>query len=268
MNEEFRSFDGKIIFTDKKIILMKGNFRKDYPYGSIKDIKFTSFPGALTIIEHELDDHGKNKRGNFVYDNKVQKEQLEKMLAFTKEQMEVAPQAQAKRKEIEVSNKHTYRFDCLHFKVKAGTVQLKGGLFNSQKFHASAITSSKGMSFSKDLVFHKVKITFCVGNDKYIIEGDPFNGVSDIPIEEYYDDMVRNSGMTEEEKRKVLKNKSYGNVEMFANGVIKQSKEPITSKEKDASVIGRAIVGAAIAGEAGAIVGALSAVDKNNKNKK
>ena len=30
----------------------------------------------------------------------------------------------------------------------------------------------------------------------------------------------------------------------------------------------QAIVGAAIAGEAGAIVGALSAVDKNNKNKK
>jgi len=40
------------------------------------------------------------------------------------------------------------------------------------------------------------------------------------------------------------------------------------SKEKDASVIGRAVAGAVIAGPAGAVVGALSAVDKNNKNKK
>lgn len=268
MNKEFRNGLGwKIIFTDKKIILRKDNLEKVYPYGSIKDIKFT-FPSALTIIEHELAENGKNKSNFFTYNDKAQKAKLEEMVSFVKEQMKNAPQAQAERKVIEVKNNHIYRFDCLHFKVKAGTVQLKGGLFNSQKFHASAITSPIGMSFSKDLAFHKVKITFFVGDDKYIIEGDPFNGVSDIPIEEYYDDMVRNSGMTEEEKRKVLKNKSYGNVEMFANGVIKQSKEPIKSKEKEASVVGRAIVGAAIAGETGAIVGALSAVDKNNKNKK
>jgi len=124
------------------------------------------------------------------------------------------------------------------------------------------------MSFYKDLEHHKAKITFRVGDDKYIIEGDLFDGVSDIPIEQYYDDMVRNSGMSDEDKRKALKKKDYGNVERFANAAILQSKEPITSKEKDASVIGRAIVGAAIAGETGAIVGALSAVDKNNKNKK
>lgn len=268
MNKEFRNSLGwKIIFTDKKIILRKDNLEKVYPYGSIKDIKFT-FPSALTIIEHELAENGKNKSNFFTYSDKAQKAKLEEMVTFVKEQMKNAPRAQAERKVKEVKNKHIYKFDCLHFKVKAGIVQLKGGLFNSQKFHASAITSSVGMSFSKDLAFHKVKITFFVGDDKYIIEGDPFNGVSDIPIEEYYDDMVRNSGMTEEEKRKVLKNKSYGNVEMFANGVIKQAKEPITSKEKEASVIGRAIVGAAIAGETGAIVGALSAVDKNSKNKK
>lgn len=41
-----------------------------------------------------------------------------------------------------------------------------------------------------------------------------------------------------------------------------------TSKEKDASVIGRAVAGQIIAGPAGAVVGALSAVDKNNKNRK
>ncbi len=38
--------------------------------------------------------------------------------------------------------------------------------------------------------------------------------------------------------------------------------------DKDASVVGRAVVGGIIAGGAGAIVGALSAVDKNNRNAK
>lgn len=38
--------------------------------------------------------------------------------------------------------------------------------------------------------------------------------------------------------------------------------------EKDASVIGRAVVGGVIAGPTGAVVGALSAVDKNNKKRK
>lgn len=38
-------------------------------------------------------------------------------------------------------------------------------------------------------------------------------------------------------------------------------------EEKKASVVGRAVVGGIIAGETGAVVGALSAVDKNNKKK-
>lgn len=37
--------------------------------------------------------------------------------------------------------------------------------------------------------------------------------------------------------------------------------------KKDASVVGRAVAGGIIAGPAGAVVGALSAVDKNNKNR-
>ena len=41
-----------------------------------------------------------------------------------------------------------------------------------------------------------------------------------------------------------------------------------SSTPKDASVVGRAVVGAIIAGPTGAVVGALSAVDKNMKNKK
>ena len=38
-------------------------------------------------------------------------------------------------------------------------------------------------------------------------------------------------------------------------------------KKKDASVVGRGVAGALIGGPAGAVVGALSAIDKNNKNK-
>ena len=38
-------------------------------------------------------------------------------------------------------------------------------------------------------------------------------------------------------------------------------------KKKDASVIGRAVAGSIIAGPTGAVVGALSAIDKNNKNR-
>lgn len=45
------------------------------------------------------------------------------------------------------------------------------------------------------------------------------------------------------------------------------SYNPNESKNK-ASVIGRAVVGGVVAGPAGAVVGALSAVDKNNENSK
>lgn len=38
-------------------------------------------------------------------------------------------------------------------------------------------------------------------------------------------------------------------------------------QKKEASVLGRGIIGGIIAGPAGAVVGALSAIDKNKKNK-
>ena len=38
-------------------------------------------------------------------------------------------------------------------------------------------------------------------------------------------------------------------------------------KKKEANVIGRGIIGGIVAGPAGAVVGALSAIDKNRKNK-
>lgn len=43
---------------------------------------------------------------------------------------------------------------------------------------------------------------------------------------------------------------------------------PQGNKSKDASVVGRAVAGGIVAGPTGAVVGAISAVDKNMKNKK
>lgn len=41
----------------------------------------------------------------------------------------------------------------------------------------------------------------------------------------------------------------------------------LESQKKEASVLGRGIIGGIIAGPSGAVVGALSAIDKNRKNK-
>ena len=52
------------------------------------------------------------------------------------------------------------------------------------------------------------------------------------------------------------------------DAMIQHTSQVGIKKDKDASVIGRGIAGGVIAGPAGAVVGALSAVDKNNKKKK
>ena len=52
------------------------------------------------------------------------------------------------------------------------------------------------------------------------------------------------------------------------NTFVESLKIPVNElPPKDASVVGRAVAGGIIAGPAGAVVGALSAVDKNNKNR-
>lgn len=88
---------------------------------------------------------------------------------------------------------------------------------------------------------------------------------------EAYHYIVDHSAMSAEEKCEAHKDilnmialtaeaAKYSNTH---NEPVKKEKE-----EKDASVIGRAVAGAVIAGPTGAVVGALSAVDKNNKKKK
>lgn len=157
--------------------------------------------------------------------------------------------------------------DSLEFKYKNGEIRIGSGLFPF-KLPASSITSCERVSYWEDLAFHKVRITFEAEGNIYVIEGRTYDAVNVIPFKTYYENMVRDSGMSAEEKEIALKKISYEGADSLAKAMVKQAQEPITTKEKDASVVGRAVVGAAIAGPTGAIVGALSAVDKNNKNNK
>ena len=49
--------------------------------------------------------------------------------------------------------------------------------------------------------------------------------------------------------------------------IMKMQPEKKEQNDKDASVVGRAVVGGVIAGGAGAVVGALSAIDENNRKR-
>ena len=65
-------------------------------------------------------------------------------------------------------------------------------------------------------------------------------------------------------------NKAAKSIEKAAKNIEAYNEYNKSTKQKsskDASVIGRAVVGGIVAGRAGAVVGALSAVDKNNKNR-
>ena len=84
--------------------------------------------------------------------------------------------------------------------------------------------------------------------------------------------IIENSKMNEHDRartkmeirKEITGENERANAEYFASS----SSPSSSSKEKDTSVVGRAVVGGIIAGPAGAVVGALSAVDKNNKSKK
>ncbi len=161
----------------------------------------------------------------------------------------------------------TFEYDSLSMKIKDGIIHLGGVL--GKKLSISSIVSCDGMSYSEDIAFHKVKITFKVNADTYIVEGRTFDDTQDIPFERYYKTIVMQSGMSEEDKNTAIANISISGGELLADAV-KNNKIEFTSakEEKDASVVGRAIVGGVIAGATGAIVGAISALDENNRKKK
>jgi len=258
MNEKFCNTRGQeITFTDDGIIFSD----ELIPYGRMKDIKITKdlFP-KVDIIDKKTVSTGQNLHHGYLYEAD-QKDSLEEMVKLAKALIKRAPSIEPpKAKRIQF-------IDSLDFKYKNRVIRFGKGFF-ATKIPVSLITTCEGMSYWEDAVFNKVRITFDVGNDRYVIQGRTFDAVKDIPFREYYNNMVKDSEMPAEEKEIALNSISYGNVELFANGARKQANEPVNNKEKDASVIGRAVVGAAIAGPTGAVVGALSAVDKNNKNKK
>ena len=84
--------------------------------------------------------------------------------------------------------------------------------------------------------------------------------------------IIEHSGMNEEERAAALRDMEYGHSGAARRDLDRAwarlaSSEPSKTNKKDASVVGRAVVGGVVAGPAGAVVGALSAVDKNNRNK-
>lgn len=80
------------------------------------------------------------------------------------------------------------------------------------------------------------------------------------------DYIIKNSGMSEKDKKY-----SYSNFYDFSRSRAKLAGYDFYAgaheeiKNKDASVVGRAVAGGVIAGPVGAVVGAISAVDKNIK---
>ena len=68
--------------------------------------------------------------------------------------------------------------------------------------------------------------------------------------------------------REIFEANKAATYDFFNKGAIKiyTSNHPSQQQPKDASVIGRGVAGAIIAGPAGAVIGAASALDKNMKN--
>ena len=98
-----------------------------------------------------------------------------------------------------------------------------------------------------------------------------FNITEESKALEAYHYIVDHSAMSEEDKCKAHKNVlDMITLTAVASEYSKTHNEPVKKEreDKDASVIGRAVAGAVIAGPTGAVVGALSAVDKNNRKKK
>ena len=280
MNEKFRNSRGQeITFTDDNIIfgapsiLNKGEvFEECIPYGRIKNIKFAKKFGipSVDIIDKETVDGKLNIHHGYIYEM-YQKDKLAEMIKFAKGQIKCAVEIEPPKplyQKIDVIEHDSFNFKYENRKLR---FRSNNGLL-TKTIPVSALTTCKGMSYHEDIAYQRVKITFYIGNDYHIIEGRTWDTegkhIKYIPYEEYYDNMIKDSDMPSEEKITALNNKSYEGAELLAKATLKQAGNPITPKEKDASVVGRAVIGAAIAGSTGAIVGALSAVDQNNKNKK
>lgn len=162
--------------------------------------------------------------------------------------------------------------------------------FEKEKEKIYLISDIIGMTFEKKIGdYNYVSISLGIVNDKSCFTEScifrfDYDETSDCEVSyeqaiAIYRWLVENSSMSETEKKEMLENPpaekitaravseySYTSGSTYISG--SSFKPEFSSGQKDASVIGRAVAGAVIAGPAGAVVGALSAVDKNNKNRK
>lgn len=70
----------------------------------------------------------------------------------------------------------------------------------------------------------------------------------------------------EEDKRKAMQAQAEVYAKQRMAGISHENTDLAKSMQpKDASVVGRAVVGGIIGGEAGAVIGAMSAIEENNK---
>ena len=141
-----------------------------------------------------------------------------------------------------------------------------GGFLSGTTIPYTDITTSKGMAYVERIIGSSIVIYFMakgVEHELHIrsfdISGKNVDGLG------IYNYIIDKSAMSYDDKEKARNNISRPDAAVLASaakaGMLSSSK--ISSK--DASVVGRAVVGGVVAGPAGAVVGALSAVDKNNK---
>ena len=133
------------------------------------------------------------------------------------------------------------------------------GLFK-EKILLKEITSAEYFKFANPGVGGGIgRIDFCHYGSKRSLYFDPEEAGRALEARNY---IIEFSGMEIEEKAKAFD--SYAEY-ASDTGYNPYKAAAEAKKNKDASVVGRAVAGGIIAGPTGAIVGALSAVDKNNK---
>ena len=132
-------------------------------------------------------------------------------------------------------------YDSLSMKIKDGYIHFG----NEKKIRISSIVSSgSSMSYLENVGLRTVKMRFEIGSDIYIVEGRTFIGDKYISFAEYFKTVVRQSGMSDEDKQIAIDAMQFEGEDIAACIAIRQLENSVSSKtEKDASVIGRAVVG-------------------------
>ena len=133
------------------------------------------------------------------------------------------------------------------------------GLFK-EKIMLKEITTSQYFKFADPGIGGGIgRIDFCHCGEKYSLYFNPEEAGRAREARNY---IIEHSGMSIEDKAKAFD--SYAEY-ASDTGYNPYKAAAEAQQNKDASVVGRAVVGSVIAGPVGAVVGALSAVDENNR---